>query len=58
MYIWLAFNIYKAFSIKPLSLIDLNLIKPVITDISIDEVLLASNKIIEGKHKGRYIVNM
>jgi len=39
-------------------LIDLDLIKPVITDISIDEVLLASNKIIEGKHKGRYIVNM
>jgi acrylyl-CoA reductase (NADPH) len=39
-------------------LIDLDLIKSVITEIDIDEVLLISNKIIEGNHKGRYIVNM
>jgi acrylyl-CoA reductase (NADPH) len=39
-------------------LIDLDLIKSVITEIDIDEVLSISIKIIEGNHKGRYIVKM
>ena len=39
-------------------LIDLDLVKSIVTNIGIDEVLLASNKIIEGNHKGRYIVSM